>query len=50
MLGCAQQEIEVHRRPIQQNQPFLESFHPMGLQFGHNTTANCELTATNRGE
>ena len=21
----------------------------MGLQFGHNTTANCELTATNRG-
>ena len=22
----------------------------MGLQFGHNTTANCELTATKRGE
>ena len=22
----------------------------MGLQFGHNTTANCELTVTNRGE
>ena len=21
----------------------------MGLQFGHNTTANCELTATKRG-
>ena len=21
----------------------------MGLQFGHDTTANCEITATNRG-
>ena len=27
----------------------LDSFHPMGLQFGHDTTANCELAATNRG-
>lgn len=39
-----QRSIPPNRRPIQPKEPFLDSFHPMGLQFGHNTTANCELS------
>ena len=44
-----QRSIPPNRRPIQQNQSLLDSFHPMGLHFGGHTPSTRGSAATKRG-
>ena len=44
-----QRSIPPNRRPIQQNQSLLDSFHPMGLHFGGHTPSTRGPAATKRG-
>ena len=38
------------RRPIAPKRPIFSCFHPMGLQFGGNTTSNRDLSTSQRGK